>query len=177
MIKKISCSPRTRLRNACVLFLSVASIIAAGSPDNLPTAPRFTLRDINNRLVSTDSLIARGPLIIDFWATWCVPCMAEFRAIEKLLKKHADKKLTVLAISEDGPSEAAKVKQMATTKKWPFIVAMDKGRNIAQKFNVSALPSLFLIGSDGKIRLTSRGYVTGDEAKLEKVLCDTTASK
>jgi thiol-disulfide isomerase/thioredoxin len=155
---------------ACQLFLSFVSIVAAGPGGDFPAAPRFVVRDINNRLVSIDSLIARGPLIIDFWATWCAPCMAEFRAIEKLVKKYGDGKPTVLAISEDGPSEAARVKQMAISKKWPFIVAMDNGRAIAQKFNVDAMPTLFLIGGDGKIRLSTRGYVTGDEVKLEEEL-------
>lgn len=167
----------TGLRSVYVLFSFAVSIFAAEPNSGLPKAPHFTARDVNNRLVSTDSLIVRGPLIIDFWATWCSPCLAEFRAIEKLLKKYENKNVTVLAVSEDGPSEAARVKQMAATNKWPFIVVMDNSRSIAQKFNVSALPSLFLIGSDGKIRMNTRGYVVGDEAKLEKELRDTIAGK
>jgi thiol-disulfide isomerase/thioredoxin len=174
IFNKKSRMTRRELLAVCVLFSSIVSTLAAAPGGDLPTAPRFTVRDINNRLVSIDSLIVRGPLIIDFWATWCAPCMAEFRAIEKIIKKFGDKNLTVLAISEDGPSEAAKVKQMAATKKWPFIIVMDNGRNIAQKFNVDAMPSLFLLGKNGKIRMNSRGYAIGDEAKLEKELSDTT---
>ncbi|MBN1574939.1 MAG: TlpA family protein disulfide reductase [Chitinispirillaceae bacterium] len=176
-MKEISCGTRRWLHVACILFSSVAMIIAAEPGGNLPAAPRFSVRDINNRLVSIDTLIARGPLIVDFWATWCAPCMAEFRAIEKLVKKYGDKNLTVLAVSEDGPSEAAKVKQTVRMKKWPFIVVMDNGRSIAQKFNVTALPALFLIGSDGKIRMHTRGFVPGDEAKLEEELREITADK
>ncbi|MBN1309275.1 MAG: TlpA family protein disulfide reductase [Chitinispirillaceae bacterium] len=158
------------MRSACLLFLSVASIIVAEPGVTLSSVPRFTARDINNSLVSIDSLIARGPLIVDFWATWCAPCIAEFKVIEKIVKKNKDKNLTVLAVSEDGPSEAARVKQMVRMKKWPFIVVMDNGRSIAQKFNVTALPALFLIGSDGKIHMHTRGFVPGDEAKLEEKL-------
>jgi peroxiredoxin len=153
----------------CILVFSALPVIAGG-PGIFTTAPRFTARDINNRLVSVDSLIAHGTLIIDFWATWCVPCMNEFRAIEKLMKKYGDSTLTVLAICEDGPSELAKVKQMAASKKWPFTIIMDNGKNIAQKFNVNALPTMFLIGSDGAIRLRTQGFVAGDEAKLEEQL-------
>ena len=96
---------------------------------------------------------------------------------KKYLKEYSDKNLTVLAVSEDGPSETARVKQMVRMKKWPFIVVMDNGRNIAQKFNVTALPALFLIGSDGKIHMHTRGFVPGDEAKLEEKLRDQPADK
>lgn len=174
ILKKTPRMTRRALLVACILFSFIVSSIGAAPGGDLPTAPRFTVRDINNRLVSIDSLILRGPLIIDFWATWCAPCRAEIRAIEKLVKKYGEKNLTVLAISEDGPSEAAKVKQMAATNKWPFIIVMDNGRSIAQKFNVDAMPSLFLLGKNGKIRMNSRGYAIGDEAKLEKELSDTT---
>ena len=96
--------------------------------------------------------------------------MAEFRTIEKIVKKNAGRNPVVLAVSEDGPSETARVRQMARTKKWPFIVVMDNGRTIAQKFNVNALPSMFLIGKDGNIRMHTQGFVAGDEAKLEDEL-------
>jgi cytochrome c biogenesis protein CcmG, thiol:disulfide interchange protein DsbE len=155
----------------------VFSVMAAQPGKELPTAPVFTARDIDNRLVFIDSLIARGPLIIDFWATWCAPCMAEFRALEKIVKKYAGKGMTVLAINEDGPAEAAKVKQMAAMKKWPFIVVIDNGKSIAQKFNVNAMPSLFLIQGDGKIHMFTRGYVAGDEVKLEEELRDHPSEK
>jgi thiol-disulfide isomerase/thioredoxin len=159
-----------RLRFACIAACICFRCFAAQPAGELPLAPGFVARDIDNRLVSTDSLIARGPLIIDFWATWCSPCMAEFKAIEKLVKKYADSNLTVVAVSEDGPSEAAKVRHKVAVKKWPFVVVIDNGGSIARKFNVTAMPSLFLIGRDGKVRLSTRGFVAGDEAKLEEAV-------
>jgi peroxiredoxin len=161
----------------CLSLFAGMPILAAGPAGPLTTAPRFTVRDINNRTVSIDTLIAHGRLIIDFWATWCKPCMDEFRAVEKLVKKYGDSTLTVLAVSEDGPSEAARVKQTALAKKWPFIVVMDNGKNIAQKFNVNALPTMFFIGTDGAIRFRTQGFVTGDEAKLEEELRDHPAAQ
>jgi len=150
---------------ACLLFFTLP---IRAQEQSLPTAPSFTVRDINNKLISTDSLIAKGPLIIDFWASWCAPCMAEFNALKKIAAEHKDKNLQVLAISQDTPSEVAKVKQTVKTRRVPFIVAMDKDKSIGQKYFVNALPSLYLIGIDGKVHLRTRGFVTGDDVKLEK---------
>jgi peroxiredoxin len=136
----------------------------------LPKAPSFIVRDINNKLISTDSLIRHGPLIIDFWATWCAPCLAEFKTIKKIVAANKDKNLKVLAISQDAPSEIAKVKQTAKTRRLPFIIAIDTDKSIGQKYFISALPSLYLIGTDGNVHLHTRGFVTSDEGKLEKAI-------
>ncbi|MBN1129320.1 MAG: TlpA family protein disulfide reductase [Chitinispirillaceae bacterium] len=133
-------------------------------------APSFSARDINNRVVSIDSLRSRGPVVIDFWATWCVPCMLEFKALTKLAKKYKDKQLTIIAVSQDNPSEIAKVKQLAAANKWPFVVVIDAGKKIAAKYQVRSVPALFLVHTDGKILYSSRGFVTGDEVKLEEAI-------
>ena len=158
------------------LYITVACLLGALSAQAEDVgalrikAPAFTARDLRNKLVSTDSLLAKGPLIIDFWATWCVPCKEEFEALKKTLRTFSGKNLTVLAVNEDGPSEIAKVKQMVAMRKLPFVVVMDNGKAIMRNYNVTALPTLFLIGTDGTIRYFSRGYISGDEVKLEEKL-------
>jgi peroxiredoxin len=152
-----------------VMFLFPTAAAPAGDAE-LPQAPSFTVRDINNRLISIDSLLGHGPLIVDFWATWCTHCMREMKALQVIVEKYGSPKVTVLAISQDAPAEITRVKQMVRLKKWPFIVAIDNGKNIAQKFQVTALPSLFVIGSDGKLHAMSRGFTPGDEEKLDGVI-------
>ena len=165
-------SQRTRLDFyiACVFFLGVIASYAAGSSNNLPDAPSFIARDIHNRLVSIDTLRLHGPVIVDFWATWCVPCMLELKALKKLSKKYKDKNFTVVAISLDNQAEIAKVKQMVEANRWPFTVAVDADKKISEKYHVTSVPALFLIDTGGKIRYSSRVYVTGDEVKLEEAI-------
>jgi hypothetical protein len=57
---------------------------------------------------------------------------------------------------------------MAAMKKWPFVIVMDKGKAIAQKYHVTSLPALFLVGTDGQIHFSTRGFTTGDETELEE---------
>ncbi|MBN1128910.1 MAG: TlpA family protein disulfide reductase [Chitinispirillaceae bacterium] len=160
---------RTVFRIACVLFGAALSY-GADPQSARSCAPSFVARDINNRLVSLDSLTVKGPVIIDFWATWCVPCMLEFKALKKLHKKYEDKQLTIVAISQDNPSEIAKVKQMVAANKWPFIVVIDAGKKISAKYQVRSVPALFIVRTDGKICYSSRSFVSGDEVKLEEAI-------
>jgi cytochrome c biogenesis protein CcmG/thiol:disulfide interchange protein DsbE len=161
---------RTGFRIACVFFLCALMAHGAGSQRNLPEAPSFIARDIHNRLVSLDSLLNNGPVIVDFWATWCVPCMLELKALKKLSKKYKDKNLTIIAVSLDNQAEIAAVKQMTAANRWPFTVIVDIGKKISEKYHVTSVPALFLIDTDGKISYSSRGYVTGDEVKLEEAI-------
>jgi cytochrome c biogenesis protein CcmG/thiol:disulfide interchange protein DsbE len=161
---------RTDFRFACVFFLCVFLAHGADPKRNLADAPSFIARDINNRVVSIDSLRVKGPVVVDFWATWCVPCLLELKALKKLAKQYKDKQLTVVAISQDNPGEIAKVKQMVAAKKWPFIVVIDAGKKIAAKYQVRSVPALFLVQADGKVLYSSRGFVTGDEVKLEEAI-------
>ena len=153
----------------CCMMTILPCMVRATDAD-LPSAPSITVRDIDNRLISTDSLLRRGPLIIHFWATWCTHCIREMKALQGIVEKYGGDRVTVLAVSLDSPGEITKVKQTARMKKWPFIVAIDNGKNISQKFQVTALPALFLIGRDGLIHAMSRGFTPGDETKLDETI-------
>ena len=155
---------------ACMFFWGVVASYAGESGNDFPDAPSFVARDIHNRIVSLDSLRKNGPVIVDFWATWCVPCMLELKALKKLSKKYKDKNLTIIAISLDNQAEIAKVKQMTAANRWPFTVAVDAGKKIGEKYHVTSVPALFLIDTGGKVRYSSRVYVIGDEVKLEEAI-------
>jgi thiol-disulfide isomerase/thioredoxin len=154
---------------AVFLFCRLTALAGEG-PEGTLLAPGFSVRDIRGVLITSDSLLAHGPLLVDFWATWCAPCMAEFKSVKRLYDKYNNGRLKVLAVSEDGPEEIEKVKQTVAMKKMPYLVVIDNGKELAAKFQVAAVPALFLIGTDGHIKATHRGFISGDEAKLEKEL-------
>ena len=135
-------------------------------------APAFTIRDISGKLISLDSLRAKGPVIIDFWATWCAPCRLQAQALVRLDAHYRDSGLRIISISLDEPGNAAKVKQTVRAGKWPFIVAIDNSKELRTKYLVKSLPSLFLIDRRGTLRLSLNGFLPGDEKKVEKRLCE-----
>ena len=108
----------------------------------------FVLLDPNGKKISTKSL--RGKyVILDFWASWCRPCIAEFPDFKKLHKKYRNKNFEILSISVDKSSEAwlkALKKQQLT-----WLQAIDDKNSQASNFAVSAYPTKFLIDPNGKI--------------------------
>ena len=105
-------------------------------------------------------------VLVDFWATWCGPCIAEHPNIEKNYEKYHSKGFEVVGISLDRNRKA--LENFVEKKETKWIVLHDEGKNDATvKYGVVGIPSMFLLDRDGKVISTSaRG------AKLTKLLED-----
>jgi peroxiredoxin len=133
-------------------------------------APGFTLRALDGGSVRLADYKGKV-VLLNFWATYCVPCKTETPWFVELQKKHADAGLQVIGITMDEPDN----------KRLPKFVA-DMGVNypiafgnydIADAYNhVEALPVTFLITRDGKIAKAIRGIESKEklEAEVEKLL-------
>lgn len=108
--------------------------------------------------------------VVLFWATWCLPCKKEFPAIQKLIEKHKDKHIQVLAVSTDSPRSQAKVKSFARMQKYDFTYLMDLKGEVTTKLLIKSVPHTLLLDRSGKVVYTHRGYRLGDEVDLEKAL-------
>ncbi len=109
-------------------------------------------------------------VIVNFWATWCVPCRAEMPALDAFFKKHHSEGLEMLGLSVDSPSALAKVKQTAGTVSYPIAVARDAKTNGFAAPN--ALPMTYIIDRKGVIKavLKPEDDKGLDEAQLTKMV-------
>jgi thiol-disulfide isomerase/thioredoxin len=87
-------------------------------------------------------------VLVNFWATWCGPCIAEMPALEQLYNKHKNDRFRLLAISVD--EEAAKVEPFMRARKLTF-PALFSTRDVERAYGVNAYPTSFLIDAQGKI--------------------------
>jgi peroxiredoxin len=98
----------------------------------------------------------RGKVVmINFWATWCPPCLEEMPAMERLHRRHKDGGFTLVAVSVD--TDPAKVGPFLTSHRLTFPVGLDPRMDIANAYAVRALPSSFIVGRDGNLAALAIG--------------------
>jgi len=125
-------------------------------------------------LEGTDHALAdaleNGPVILDFWATWCAPCKKAMPAYAALQKKYADEGLQLWAVSWDRGKATAKIPGYFETKGFEFPALLDPDQEHGRALGVRMLPTTFLIAPDGSIAWKHTGYASGDEVELEQMV-------
>ncbi len=134
-------------------------------------APDFSLRALDGRVRTLAD--SRGKLLyLDFWATWCVPCVRAMPELQRLHERFAARGLDVLAVSIDEDGER-KVKKFVASKKATYPVALDSGTPATwERYRVKAVPASFLIDGEGRIvrRWLGRVDIAEVEAEVERRL-------
>jgi thiol-disulfide isomerase/thioredoxin len=93
-------------------------------------------------------------VLIDFWATWCGPCIAELPNVRKAYEDYHDKGFEIIGISLDKAKDEAKLKSFVKDENMPWPQAFDGkgwGTALAKKYGITSIPATFLVGKDGKI--------------------------
>jgi peroxiredoxin len=92
----------------------------------------------------------RGKVVlVNFWATWCPPCLEEMPAMERLWRRHKDAGFVLVAISLD--TDPKKVPPFVSARRFSFPVGLDPRMAVAEKYGVRALPSSFVLDRDGTV--------------------------
>jgi len=114
------------------------------------------------------TLLQQGPVVLDFWATWCKPCVKSFPELNALYKKYKNQGLTVVGINEDGSRSHAKVKPFVSRLKIEFPILIDEKNHVMRRFQAHSLPTTVLISPDGRVVLRHTGFNQKAMEKLEQ---------
>jgi len=152
-----------------VLFLASPAL---GEDLDFGRVPSFAARDLDEKRIVLEELTAEGPVVLTFWATWCKPCRKELPELQKLLKRHGERGLRVVAVSVDGPVDQAKVRPFVRSQGFDFIVVPDLDGEIRRRLQVEVVPTTFLLEGEGRILHRQVGYRQGDEKALEAALLE-----
>ena len=128
----------------------------------------FSLKDLNQKTVSLSDISGENLTVIDFWATWCQPCI---RSLPKLVEMSEDFKesgVRFVGISIDSPRNIAKVKPFTRSMGITYPVLLDPSGELMGELNVLAVPTLLIVDSDLKIVYTHEGFNAGDETVIRE---------
>lgn len=128
----------------------------------------FELPDLDGNNVKLSSLLEKGPVLVSFWALWCVPCKEEMRIMNGIYSKYKDSGFVYIAMNQDSPKSSAKVKSYIESKEYKFFVLLDSDGHIFETFGGQNLPYSVLINRKGNVVKTYTGYMEGDESKIEQ---------
>ncbi len=91
-------------------------------------------------------------VVIEFWATWCVPCVAAFPHINELAEKYKDKGVVFISVSTDkGPDAEEKINILLKTRPLNTYVVLDSNGLTREKYGASTIPTTYLINKEGKL--------------------------
>jgi cytochrome c biogenesis protein CcmG/thiol:disulfide interchange protein DsbE len=132
-------------------------------------APSFTLPDIleGKPEISLDAL--RGKAVyVDFWASWCAPCLRSLPQINELYAKYKDQGFEVIAINVDDPIEDGRDFLLDTPL--DYLIAADTSTTVLESYGVTGMPTSFLIDSEGTVRMVHVGFRENDIQIVEAAI-------
>ncbi len=132
-------------------------------------APAFELKDLEGKVVKLANYQGKV-VILDFWATWCGPCLGSFPGMKKLVEEYQKDPSVAFVFVNTWQDEANKeqvVKEFLEKNQYPFYVLMDTEDKVVASYGVSGIPTKFVIDPKGKIRFKSIGF-EGDTEKMVK---------
>lgn len=140
-------------------------------------APDFTRADINGAPLTLSSLEGRGYILLDFWASWCVPCRADNPEIKRIYETYHPKGLDIISISWDSDKKAwHDAINKDGTNQWYHVFAnvfLPNDNGLRGTYAIAGIPSLILIDKNGTIIGRYRGgSEEGDISDLDKKLAE-----
>ncbi len=152
----MSFDPRKAARKAALLLIASVVLFAGAA---MPADEPFDLDEYRGKVV-----------LLDFWASWCVPCRRSFPWMNQMQEKYGSNGLVIIGVNMDAEPEAAK----AFLDDYPanFRIINDPDGELARLYDVIAMPSSYVIGRDGELATRHLGFKVKKQDEYESILVE-----
>lgn len=158
---------------SCCLGLAIPSQVLAQTGGFNATSGTLTgdfrLLDRNGHAITLSTYKGKV-VLLNFWATWCIPCRREMPALERLWREMKSSGLVVIAIDagEDGATIDRFVRRIDPSPS--FAIALDRDLAVTKAWGVKGMPTSFIIDTRGRIVFQAMGAVEFDSAETKAIL-------
>jgi peroxiredoxin len=136
------------------------------------TAPGFSLKGLDGTSYSLEALREKGPVVAAFFKISCPVCQFTFPFLQRLNQRYGDRGVTFLGISQDDARATADFgREYGVT--FPMVLdETEEGYPASNAYGLTNVPTIFLIDADGKVRVSSMGFVKADLEKIAAELAE-----
>ena len=131
-------------------------------------APGFSLKSLDNKEYSLNTLLQRGPVVAAFFKVSCPVCQFTFPFLERLYKRYGSDGVTFLGISQDDAQSTSKFAREYGII-FPILIDDENGYVVSNAYGLTNVPTIFLIDTDGTVKVSSMGF---DRKELETIAAE-----
>lgn len=143
--------------------------VTVAEPSGAARPPDFELPRLDGGSERLSSHFGKDVVLIDFWATFCKPCLRAMPDLDALYRARKERGFVVLGVSIDGPGSSADVQAEVSRLGVTFPILLDQESRAVALYNPRAsAPFSVLIGRDGRVLAQREGYTTGSHDALER---------
>jgi peroxiredoxin len=153
-------------RKIIILLIGITLLFTALSAEKIKD---FTLQDADGNDVNLYEILNAGNVVVlDFWATWCIPCCKALPHLNRFHEEHDN--VVVIAVSEDSKRSIKKAAKYIEKNGYTFTTLFDPDGAVKKLLGVKVMPETFYILPDGEIYFHHVGYKEGEEIGMEEEL-------
>lgn len=180
IIPKIQCQPQSTLYHKIAALLLLSLSIISCNQNEVPTgkmpllfklgetAPDFAFKSLSEANTTTQTLTQQQGKVIylDFWASWCKPCVKSMPALNKIRSELNLADFEIVAVNLDKDFKEARAFMAKYPVDYPVVHALEV--DIAQLYQINGLPTSYLIDKQGTLRFSHQGFKPQDISQIKQ---------
>jgi len=151
-----------------LIFIIALMILPLNYSKGYSQEPYFELQDLNNNWLNYTEVKGERLTIIDFWATWCQPCVRSIPELNQIYREYSPSGVNLIGISVDGPRNQSKLKPFVSSLGVEYTILRDVNSEVMKEMNVISVPTLLILDETGELLFIHEGFRPGDEKILRE---------